>query len=62
MHRQHPVLTKLSFQAVTSILRKGKLLTLEPNQEVYSKGDTKKKFYMVMFGTLELYRPAVIEE
>ena len=54
LRRLHPFLAKLSLEAVGTILQCGSIIVLERDQVLYKEKEEDLKFYMIIFGCLEL--------
>ena len=54
LRRLHPFLQKLSLEAVGTILQCGSIIILERDQVLYKEKEEDLKFYMIIFGSLEL--------
>ena len=54
LRKLHPFLQKLSIQAVSTILQSGSIIVLEKDQVLYKENQEDLKFYLIIFGCLEL--------
>ena len=57
LHKLHPLLSKFSLDAVSTVMKKGKFISLEAGQTLFSIGDLDLKVYMVLYGILEITKP-----
>lgn len=52
----HPLFRKFSVEAVSAILQLGNIILLKPDQVLFRKGDEELKFYVIIFGWMNIVK------